>query len=163
MVADVARVKRIKELERTVVDRQAQNAHVVGVHHAMAKPDRLPGGHHVRRAFTDSLKQGRIRLSRIPTFRIEALDDVIRQRLELLMLVAITEMLKMAEADETRRHAGHHGRRFNFFTPHCCVRAGHAQCAGGGDSQPMHGFGAQEFTNRTAQHGPAIAHAGVRR
>ena len=42
MVADVPWVVRIHELERAVVDGQAQDAHIVGVHHAVHEAHRLP-------------------------------------------------------------------------------------------------------------------------
>ena len=163
MVANVAGVERIEELERAVVNRQAQDAHVVGVHHAVAKPDGLPGGHQVRGAFADGLQQGRIRLFRTPAFGIKAVDDVVGQCFELCVLVAVAEVFEMAKPDETWRGARHHGCRFDFFAPHFRVRARDAQRTGRRNAQPVQGFGAQKFTNRTAQHGPAIAHARIRR
>ena len=39
MVADMRRVKTIQKLKRPVVNGQAQQTHVVGVHHTVAKAD----------------------------------------------------------------------------------------------------------------------------
>ena len=50
MVADEARVVVIQKAERPIVQGQPQNRHVVGVHDAVGKSDRLPLGHELRRA-----------------------------------------------------------------------------------------------------------------
>ena len=50
VVANVTGVKAIQELKRTIVDGQTQQAHVVGVHHTVAKPHRLPVGQQSCRA-----------------------------------------------------------------------------------------------------------------
>jgi hypothetical protein len=56
MVANVVGVVSIQKLKRAIVQGQAQNAHVVGVHHTMAKPHTLPFGHHLRGALGQGLK-----------------------------------------------------------------------------------------------------------
>ena len=62
VVADVAGVEGIEKAERAVVDRQPQQGHVVGVHHAVAKPDGLPLRHQARGAQRHLTEQGRGRL-----------------------------------------------------------------------------------------------------
>ena len=42
VVTNMRGVKAIEKLKWAVIDGQAQQAHVVGVHHAVAKPHRLP-------------------------------------------------------------------------------------------------------------------------
>ncbi len=42
VVADVAGVERVQEAERSVIDRQSEQGHVVGVHDAVAEAHRLP-------------------------------------------------------------------------------------------------------------------------
>ena len=121
VVADMARVKRIKELERAVVDGQPKNAHVVGVHHAVAKPHGLPGSHQVRGSFADRFEQCCKRVGRVTAGRIEMINDVVGQCAKLRVLIVVivkTEMLEMTKTDEARRCAGHHGGSFDFFTAH---------------------------------------------
>lgn len=57
VVADMAGVKRIEKLKRAVVNCQAQNAHIVGIHHPMAKAHRLPLRQHVRCALAYRLQK----------------------------------------------------------------------------------------------------------
>jgi hypothetical protein len=99
-----------------VVDGQAQDAHVVGVHDAVAEAHGLPLRHHGRRARAHRLQQRGIGIAakagRCAAFRVEPVDDVVGQLRNSSMLVACREMLEMAEADEAGRHAGHHGGGF---------------------------------------------------
>jgi len=64
VVADVARVVGIQKLEGAVVQRQAQDAHVVGVHHAMAKANRLPVRQQIGGALGHGSKQGSVGVAR---------------------------------------------------------------------------------------------------
>ena len=163
MVADMAGVKGVKKLERSVVNCQAQNAHVVGVHHTVAKACRLPGCHQMGGAFTHCFEQRRIRLRGVTARRVEVIYDIVGQRLEFGVLVGVAEVFKVPKSNKTGCRAGHDCGGFNFFTAHFGIRACHAQRARGRYAQPVHGFRAQIFTNRAAQHCAAIAHAGIGR
>jgi hypothetical protein len=110
VVADVAGIEAVEELERAVVDGQAQDAHVVGVHHAVQKPTACHCATMAAvRCVTSPGK--RIGVAAEPVGgtagRVEAVDHEVRQLAQLVDAVAGGEMLEMAEADETRRHPRH--------------------------------------------------------
>ena len=166
MVADVAGVKTVQKLEGAVIERQPQDAHVVGVHHAMAKAYGLPLGQQVGGALGDGGQQGQVaRRARVgfQAMGVKVGDHKVGQLAQLLGLPAFAEVLEMPEADKAGRHAGDHGGRFGLLAPNCGVRAGHAQRAGGGDAQAVHGFAAQKFADRAAQHRAPVPSAGKRR
>ena len=77
VVADVVRVERVDEAERAVVDRHAEDRHVVGVHHAVAEPDGLPLRDEVGRAQRRGFEQREVRIVDVAAIRIEAVDHVI--------------------------------------------------------------------------------------
>ena len=56
VIADVTRIESVQKLKRPVVQSQAEDAHVVGVHHPMTKADRLPLRDHVGRAIAHRLQ-----------------------------------------------------------------------------------------------------------
>ena len=163
VVADVVGLECIQKLEGPVVNGQPQDAHVVGVHDAVAKAHRLPGRHEFCRALADRLQKSGVGLRGIAAGRVKVVDDKVGQDLELGVLVGMAEMLKVAKADEARCAAGDHGGGFYVFAKHLVIRAAQAQRPRGGYAQPVHGFGAQILAYRTAQHRPAVAHAGVGR
>ena len=167
VVADVVGVVMVEKLERAVVDGQAQQTHVVGVHHAMAKADGLPLGDHARCALGYLFEQGGIALGRAAGMLggagKVALDHVIGQCAQVLHLVASGEMLKMAKAHKAGRYAGYDGGGFHRLAVHRLRRSYQRQRSRGGDAQRVHGFAAQVFADGRAQHRAAIAHARVRR
>ena len=161
VVADVAGVEDIEKAERPVVDGQAQDRQVVGVHHAMAKTHRLPLRHQARRGFAHGLQQRGIGLGCRATSGVELVDHKISQHAQRGMLVVMAEVLEVAKANEAGRHAGHHGGGFQRLAAHRQGRADEAQRARGGNAQAMHGLAAQKFADRRTQHRAAIAHARI--
>ena len=85
--------------------------------------------------------------------------DHVGQGFKFGLHVACGEMLEMAEADEALGHTGHDGGSFHGLAGHGQGRARQRQRARGGNAQGCHGFAAEKFANRRAQHGPAVAHA----
>ena len=138
MIADVRRVKRIQKLERAVVNRQTQNTHVVGVHHAVAKTYRLPGSHQVGCTFTDRFQKRSIRIRCIAASRIKAVDNKVGQGFQLNVHVVVAEVLKMAKADKAGRSAGDDSSSLNFFSQHFCIRASQSQRPRGRYAQAVH-------------------------
>ena len=102
VIANMAGVEGVQKLERAVVNRQPEDAHVVGVHHAMAKAHRLPSGHQLCGAFTDGLQQCGIGLGGIAAGGVMVLNDKVGQRLEFGVLIGVAEVFKMPEADKAR-------------------------------------------------------------
>ena len=60
VVANVRWIKCVQKLERTVVQRQAQDAHVVGIQNPVAKAHRLPQRHQLRAALRHRAQQRQI-------------------------------------------------------------------------------------------------------
>ena len=122
--------------------------------------------HHLGGAAGHGLQQryiGAIVARSAAAFGVKVVDHVVGQCAQLRVLLRVRKMLKVAKAHKAGRHAGHHGCGFLGFAPHRRVRAGHAQGAGGGNAQGVHGLAAQKLADRTAQHCAAVAPAGIGR
>ena len=156
-------VKRIEKLKRAVVNRQAQNAHIVGIHHPVAKAYRLPLRQHVGCALAHGLQKVGISIALqrggAAAFWVVAVDDIVCQLAQLIDLVACGEMLKMAKAQKAGSYAGHDRCSFHGLACNRLGRANQRQSTRGRDAKRCHGFAAEKFSNRRAQHGAAIAHA----
>ena len=161
----------VHETIRTVVQRQSQDGHVVGVHHAVAKAHGLPVGHQQRRAprhFAQQVGDGRVRVRRLArprlaAFGIVAVDHVIGQRRQAVQIASRRPVLERAKAHEAGRHARDDGGGFHGLAVHRIVRRHQAQRARRRDAQAMHGLAGQVFAHRRAQHRAAVAHARIRR
>lgn len=163
VVADVGGIEAVEELEGTVVQGQAQDAHVVRVHDAVAETDGLPVRHQRRRTCRDGGEQGGVGLGFIGATGVVVRDDEVGQLPQLVMQAVVREVLEMAKTNEAGCHAGDHGGRFGFLAPHGGGRAGDAQRAGGGHAQAMQGLAGEELPDGRAQHGAPVAHARIRR
>ena len=170
VVADVAGHERIEKLKRPIVQREAQDAHVVGVHHPVAKTHGLPLGHELCGALTHAVQQCCVGVAApgagglgAAAFGVIAVDDVVGQCAQLLFLVVGRKVLKVAKAHKARGHAGDDGGGFQLLTPHQPRRARDAQSPRCGNAQAVHGLAAQEFADAGAQNSPPIAHAGIGR
>ena len=122
VVANVRGVVPIQKLEGAVIERQSQNTHVVGVHHAVAKPHRLPAGDHLGGAFCDSRYERGVGVA-VPSgarlaLRVKVFDHKICQGLEFGVLVRVAKMLEMTKANKARRNPRYHCRRFFLLSPH---------------------------------------------
>src|SRR3546814_1853497 len=60
VIADVMRVERVEKTVRPVIERQAEDRHVVGVHHTVAETDRLPLRDQSGRTFDHFAKPARV-------------------------------------------------------------------------------------------------------
>ena len=90
-------------------------------------------------------------------------DDVICQGSKVIRPFVGCPVLKRAKAHERRRHAGHDGRCLNRFTEDGVVGCDQGERTRGWDPQAVHGFAREVLAHRRAQHGPAVAHSGIRR
>ena len=86
VVADVAWVEMVEKLERPVIDGQAQDAHVVGIEHAVAEAHGLPLRHQGGAALAHRLQERRVAIAclaaavgTVLALWIEALDHVVGQ------------------------------------------------------------------------------------
>ena len=119
--------------------------------------------HHVGGALCHARQHCRIGMRVVVALRVKVLNHIVGQCLKLFVLLAVRKMLEVAKAHKTLRHPGHHRGGFAFLPPHCGVRAGQAQRAGGRYAQGVHCLAAQKFADRAPQHRPAIASPRKRR
>ncbi len=164
MVADMVGVEGVQEAERAVVDGQAQDRHIVRVHHAVAEARRPASAPPCPRcaARPRAAAPGRVAAG-VAAGGVEAVDDEIGQLAQRGMVLARGEVLEMAEADKARRQARDHGGGLDGLAAHRGVRADDGQRPRRRHAQRVHGLGAQVFADRRAQHRAAIGHARVGR
>lgn len=167
----MAELERVHEPVRPIVQREAENGHVVGIHHAVAETDRLPVGHQERCAPGDRRQQAenlamlavQPARARHAAFGVEPVDDVIGQHAQLFRLAARRPVLERAEPHEAGRHARHHGGGLDGLAHDRVIGHHQGQGALGGNAQAMHGLAGQILAHRRAQHRAPIAHARIRR
>ena len=79
VVADVAGVEGLHEAEGSVVERQTEDGHVVGIHHAVHEADRHPARDQFAGAAADIGEQGGVGIGGRATLGAEVVDHVIGQ------------------------------------------------------------------------------------
>ena len=168
VVANVGGVKAVQKLEGPVVNRQAQQAHVVGVHDAVAKAHRLPLRQQFGGAFLHLVQQGCVHIALPKRGALAALgqvvgDGVVGQGAQAVGVALGRKMLEVTKAQEAGGHAGHHGGALHGFAAHRLGRGHQAQRPGGRDAQTVHGFAAQVLPDAGTQHGPPVATARIGR
>ena len=168
VVANVGGVKAVQKLEGAVVDGQAQEAHVVGVHDAVAKAHRLPLRQKFGRAFLHLVQQGCVHIAlpqrgALAAFGQVVGDGMVGQGAQAVGVALGRKVFKVTKAQEAGGHAGHHGSALHGFSAHRLGRGHQAQRPGGRDAQTVHGFAAQILADAGTQHGPPVATARIGR
>ena len=118
VVANVAGVEGVHELEGAVVDGEAQDAHVVGVHDAVAKAHGLPLGHHDGGALGHLGQQRGVGVGLGSATGVKVRNHKVGQLAQRGVLAAVAEVFEVPKANKAGRHTGDHGGRFNRFAPH---------------------------------------------
>ncbi|MCY1179919.1 hypothetical protein D9M73_203380 [compost metagenome] len=140
VVADEVGVEIIEERVGAEIEGDAQDRHVVGVHHAMAEAVGLPQSDQFGIALDDFAVHRQIRLwLRLALGEMHG-QHVLGENLLLFGLLGVVEVFEVAETYMAFRQAQEHGTTFLFFTPHRCVGADHAQGAAARYTQGMQGF-----------------------
>ena len=157
----MVRHERIQELERTVIDRQADNAHVVCIHDTVTKTHALPLGNqgggvsgHARGECIHLLVDAQIlEIGEIGVYR------GVKQRSQRLRLAVVGEVFKVPESQKGRGRTGHDGGCLYRLASH--RRVGGDQCQGTAcwDTQSMHRFAAEVLADTATQDGTSISHA----
>ena len=164
-------VKGFEPAVGAVVDGEPVNRHVVGVHHAVNEADPHPMGDHRRCGFSH-LGQPRDEtvVGAGVVVREVMANGVVNQRAKRFVMAVGGVNLEAAEANETGRHAAHHGTGFGGrvavvedVSHHRLARGNQRQGAGRGHAEVMHCFAAKEFSNGGAQHGFAVGGARIGR
>ena len=150
----------------TIVDGEAEDRQVVGVHHAVYETEAHPVGHQLAGAAADFPEQ----IFDVVLFREKIPQNKIGQLPKRIVFPLGGEDLEIAEAHEGGRDAAHDGAGLGarvavveHVADHLVARAHQAQRARRRHAQVMHGFAAREFAQRRAQHRAAIGGARVGR
>ena len=156
VVADEVRHIGVDETVGAVIQGQPEQGHVVGVHHPVTEPRRLPLGDEPRGAAHYFGKQ---------LGAIGQLGEVVTPRIvdeggDLLPLPAPGEILEMTEAQMARRGAQHGRPALHLLPVDRLVTAQQHQSPGGGNAEGMQRLGSQVLANAGSQHGTAVAKAG---
>ena len=148
MVADVLGIEIIEKGVGTVIEGDAEDRHVVGVHHPVTETVGLPVGDHRGVAFDDFAEHCHIRLFLLQTVGVVAVQHMFGQLFELLMLLGVIEVLEVTEADMAGRQAQYHRCAFLFLPPHRRAGAGHAQCPRARDAEGVQVFTGEKLADR---------------
>ena len=89
-----------------------------------------------------------VRLRVLQAFGEVALDNMIEQLLQLVVLLGVVEEFEMAEAHMAGREAHQHRAALLALTVDRRIRTGHAERAGTGNAQRMQMLTGQELANR---------------
>jgi hypothetical protein len=106
VVADVAGIEGLHETERAVIQRQAEDGHVVGIHHAVHETNRHPVRHQFAGAAGNVAQQGVVGIWRGPAFGPEGVDDVIGQLLQFEWLVGAKTSARRSRNGRSRGQRG---------------------------------------------------------
>ncbi len=161
VVADVVGVEVVEEGVGAEVEGDAEDRHVVGVHHAVAEAVGLPAGDEFGVALDDVAEHRRPGALMVLQVGEVAGQDVLAEGLQLLVLAGVVEVFEVAEAHVAGRHAQQGGAGFAAFAVDRGAGADHAQGAAAGDAEGVQVFAGEEFADGAAQHGAAVAHARV--
>ena len=123
----MAGVEGFHETEGAVVEGEAEDGHVVGVHHAVHETHGLPAGDQFAGAPGHVAQQSGVGVGGVAAFGTEAVDDVVGELAQFFGPVARGPVLEGAKADEARRKAGDHRGGFDLFAAHRRIGADHAQ------------------------------------
>ena len=145
---------------RAVVDRQSQNRHVVGVHHAMHEPHPHPVDDHRGGPLADLVEHRSNRLGRRRTRLRDQMGKVashgeIDEASQFVDLLPRREDLEVAKPRERRRHAADNraGLRsgvaiIEHVADHVLAGGDDAQGAGGGHAEMVHRLAAEKLADR---------------
>ncbi len=139
-----------------VIQRQAEQRHVVGVHHPVTEARRLPFGNQPRGATHYLGKQ----LGAILQLGEVVAQQIIDKLRDLLPLPAPGEILDMTEAQVAGGGAQHGRPGLDLFAVNGLLAAHQHQRPGGRYAEGMERLGGQIFANARAQYGAAIAKTG---
>ena len=173
----IRRVRRPVEIEivdpavRPVIDGQAEDRHVVRVHYPVHETHAHPVRNHARSTLANLREPFGTHAIGVCAARQEQLRKIatngeVDQFVQKFEVVARSRQLEVAETDEGRRHPAYDRARFGFgiaviehVAHHRLPGRDQAQRARRRHTQVVHGFAAQEFANRGAQHGTSVGGA----
>ena len=159
VIADVTGIIFIEKGVGAEIEGDAQDRHVVGIHHSVTEAVGLPAGDHVHGALGHRPEHRQYRLRFMLTMRVAGLQGEIDQPAQIVLPVVVIEELEMAEADVRTGQPYQHGGPFLAFPVDRVVTHRHAQRPAAGNAQYRQRLGSEEFADRRAQHRAAVTHA----
>ena len=145
MVADMAWIVGFNEAERTVIQCQPDDRHIIGVHHAMYEADSLPMRYQIRGPTGYLGQQRLVGISGVLQFRVKTGNHVVGQDFQLLRPIVVIPVFKRSEAHKTGRHAGQYGYGFRSLAHHQLIGADQRQRTRSRDAKRRHRLRAQVF------------------
>ena len=153
----------VQEPIRPVVQRQAQNGHVVGIHDAVHETLRLPSGDQSGSTFDHLAQQAVMAIRQTTERRKLRVNHEVGQLRHALGLAPVMKELERAEAHVAGCQARQNGGGLDLLAVNGLVAADDGQRAGGRNAQAVHGLAGQVLADGGAQHRPAVGAARERR
>ena len=105
---DRLRMIGIHECAGAIIDGLPGDRHVVGIHHAVDKPDQLPLCHQGRLPLDHRIQQSQIRFVHRGQIRVVSVDHMIREQCQRLSIAASGKVLEGADPNMTAGNPGQH-------------------------------------------------------
>ncbi|MCY1542049.1 hypothetical protein D9M68_777730 [compost metagenome] len=118
VVADEVGVEVVEEGVGAIVEGDAEDRHVVAVHHPMTEAVRLPIGDQRGIALDHFAEHRQIRLGLLQARREMAAQHMLAELLQQLVLLGVIKVLEVAETHVALRQAQHHCGAFLFLAPY---------------------------------------------
>ena len=157
-----ARVVRVEEGARAVVDGLAGDGDVVGVHHPVHEPGAQPRRDEARLRIGDGIEQGQraLGLGQGEHVRVVPGGGMVDETLDDVVSAMRPSELKRTDAQMTRRHPHQDRAGQRPLALDAAASGDDRQRAGGRDAQGVHGLGDQVLAQHRAERGEAVAAAG---
>lgn len=143
VVADVIGVEIVEEGVGPVVEGNAEDRHVVGVHHPVAEAIGLPAGDEFGVALDDLAEHRRVWPLGCVAVGEVVFQNERRQLFQLVVLAGVVEVFEVTEAHVAGRQAQQRRRAFLLLAPDRRARTDHAERPAAGNAQCRKGFEAR--------------------
>lgn len=144
-----------------VVDGLAGEGAVVGVHDAVDEAETHPMRDELGLGGDDAFEEGEGGVGCVGCFGVVAVDGVVREGAEGIVVFAGSEVLEGSDAEVAGGDAGEDAAHdVAFLAIDCFTRGNGGKGAGGGDSEGVHRFADEVFAQDRAEGGFAVALTG---
>ena len=114
--------------KRAVVEGFAQNRHVVGVHNAMQKAVGNPARYGMGAGLADGLEHGQIRFFCVAALWVPALQTVVGQHFQIVVLAAVVQVFEVAKAYVAAANTDNGRAGLQSFPHHLLAVHAQGQC-----------------------------------
>ena len=141
------------------IDGQSQNRHVVGIHHPVRKPLRLPQCDQTSRSLSDIAQPKYVTIFFIHQMWPMMANRIIRQLSNFIRLLAVIEVLEMAKTQVAFSDAHQHRTALRLLAENRLLAGDYTQCSGRRNAEMVQCFGGQKFADHRSQYRAAITHS----